>query len=174
MAKLSLLALLGIAHGYFVTVQPRKEECFHEYVKNNDKINMMYEVSDNCTSLFMQTDWRGQPEGLKLISGCRRRLSRHKRESDQRQEPSYLQQRKRNIRKGIFFIFWKRLTILRIKMLFTADAAGPIRFCFSNKISTVTHKVVMFSIDVTEAAAAGEEDEDETHSKVSTRVFLLE
>ena len=55
-------------------------------------------------------------------------------------------------------------------MLFTADAAGPIRFCFSNKISTVTHKVVMFSIDVTEAAAAGEEDEDETHSKVSSRV----
>ena len=51
-------------------------------------------------------------------------------------------------------------------MLFTADMQGPIRFCFSNKISTVTHKVVMFSIDVTEAAAAGEEDEDETHSKV--------
>ena len=51
-------------------------------------------------------------------------------------------------------------------MLFTADMQGPIRFCFSNKISTVTHKVVMFSIDVTEATAAGEEDEDETHSKV--------
>lgn len=32
--------------GYFVTVQPRKEECFHEYVKKDDKINMMYEVAE--------------------------------------------------------------------------------------------------------------------------------
>ena len=27
-------------------MQPRREECFHEYVKNGDKINMMYEVAE--------------------------------------------------------------------------------------------------------------------------------
>jgi len=127
MAKFSVLALLGIAQGYFVTVQPRKEECFHEYVKNNDKINMMYEVAEGG---FLDIN-------VKVINAKNQVIYNKERETSG-------------------------------KMLFTADMQGPIRFCFNNKISTVTHKVVMFSIDVTEAAAAGEEDEDETHSKLET------
>ena len=56
--------------------------------------------------------------------------------------------------------------------MFTSDMNGPIRFCFSNKISTVTHKVVMFSIDITEAREKGEDD-DETHSKLETMMADL-
>jgi len=41
-----LWLFLRFCIGYFVTVQPRKEECFHEYVKKDDKINMMYEVAE--------------------------------------------------------------------------------------------------------------------------------
>ena len=52
--------------------------------------------------------------------------------------------------------------------MFTSDINGPVRFCFSNKISTVTHKVVMFSIDISEARASSEEEEDQTHSKLET------
>merc|ERR1712037_876992 len=106
MAKFSVLALLGIAQGYFVTVQPRKEECFHEYVKNNDKINMMYEVAEGG---FLDIN-------VKVINAKNQVIYNKERETSG-------------------------------KMLFTADMQGPIRFCFNNKISTVTHKVVMFSID---------------------------
>ena len=67
MTKLALLALLGIAHGYFVTVQPRKEECFHEYVKNGDKINMMYEVSSLYFLHFIYFAFRSLREDF-LIS----------------------------------------------------------------------------------------------------------
>ena len=64
-------------------------------------------------------------------------------------------------------------------MMFVADMNGPIRFCFSNKISTVTHKVVMFSIDVSDLkkpkadGEGGEEEEDETHSKLETMMADL-
>ena len=46
---LFIISFCGIFNkflGYFITVQPRREECFHEYVKNGDKINMMYEVAE--------------------------------------------------------------------------------------------------------------------------------
>jgi len=59
------------------------------------------------------------------------------------------------------------------KVMFTSDANGPVRFCFSNKISTVTHKVVMFSIDLTEARNSEEEEEDATHSKLETMMANL-
>jgi len=50
---------------------------------------------------------------------------------------------------------------------------GPVRFCFSNKISTVTHKVVMFSIDITEAKPAGDEEDDANHSKLENMMADL-
>lgn len=127
MVKLSLFALLALTKAYFVTVQPRKEECFHDYVKNGDKINMMYEVA----------------EGGFLDINVRVINSKNQVIYDKERETSG-------------------------KILFTADQNGPIRFCFSNKISTVTHKVVMFSIDVTAASESVGEDEDETHSKLES------
>lgn len=134
----SLAALFMIANGYFVTVLPRKEECFHEYVEAGHKINMMYEVAEGG---FLDID-------VRII----------------------------NPRNGLIYDKQRETSG---KVMFVADMNGPVRFCFSNKISTVTHKVVMFSIDVVDLkkpkadGEGGEEEEDETHSKLETMMADL-
>jgi len=128
----STFAILNVVHGYFVTVQPRKEECFHEYVKKDDKINMMYEVAEGG---FLDID-------VRII----------------------------NARNGLIYDKQRETSG---KVLFTSDQNGPVRFCFSNKISTVTHKVVMFSIDITEARPIGDEEDDATHSKLENMMADL-
>ena len=40
---------------------------------------------------------------------------------------------------------------------FSADVAGVYKYCFGNKMSTMTPKVVMFSMDVFNASADKEE-----------------
>lgn len=124
--------LLNVVRGYFVTVQPRKEECFHEYVKKDDKINMMYEVAEGG---FLDID-------VRII----------------------------NARNGLIYDKQRETSG---KVLFTSDMGGPVRFCFSNKISTVTHKVVMFSIDITEAKPESDEEDDANHSKLENMMADL-
>jgi len=56
------------------------------------------------------------------------------------------------------------------KVMFTLETAGKVRVCFSNKISTVTHKVVMFNLDLIEGAGP---NTDESHSKLETMMADL-
>merc|ERR1719454_1326000 len=51
------------------------------------------------------------------------------------------------------------------KVMFTLEQDGKVRCCFSNKISTVTHKVVMFNMEMT---AGHEPNTEESHSKLQT------
>ena len=50
----------------------------------------------------------------------------------------------------------------KFQVMFTLEQDGKVRCCFSNKISTVTHKVVMFSMEITEGAAPNTDDSHRT------------
>merc|ERR1711990_81295 len=52
------------------------------------------------------------------------------------------------------------------KFNFAARENGIYSFCFSNKMSTVTPKIVMFNVDKLEAGASAGEDDDSKTSKL--------
>ena len=56
------------------------------------------------------------------------------------------------------------------KVMFTLEQDGKVRCCFSNKISTVTHKVVMFNMELTEGS---EPHTEESHSKLHSMMTDL-
>ncbi|XP_063710744.1 transmembrane emp24 domain-containing protein 2-like [Symsagittifera roscoffensis] len=61
---------------------------------------------------------------------------------------------------------------------FSADVAGVYKYCFGNKMSTMTPKVVMFSMDVFNASAERDEsgkteDEETSHNKLKEMVEKL-
>jgi len=60
---------------------------------------------------------------------------------------------------------------------FSADAPGVYKYCFGNKMSTMTPKVVMFSMDVYNSSSDMEkvkpEDEDASHNKLKEMVEKL-
>ncbi|XP_020830726.1 transmembrane emp24 domain-containing protein 2-like [Phascolarctos cinereus] len=58
---------------------------------------------------------------------------------------------------------------------FSAYQDGFYKFCFSNRMSTVTPKIVMFTIDVSLAPSAGlsQAEEDEPHSKLEAMIKQL-
>jgi len=52
------------------------------------------------------------------------------------------------------------------KFNFNAQSKGVYSFCFSNKMSTVTPKIVMFTIEKMESTGLEAEGDDEHHSKL--------
>jgi len=52
------------------------------------------------------------------------------------------------------------------KFNFAAREAGMFSFCFSNKMSTMTPKIVMFTIEKTEGIQKKEDGDEETHNKL--------
>jgi len=59
------------------------------------------------------------------------------------------------------------------KYTFSAETDGVYRYCFSNKMSSVTPKVVMFSMDITEAHAVNAEGGDVDHNKLEEMIQEL-
>jgi len=58
------------------------------------------------------------------------------------------------------------------KYTFSADKDGVYRYCFSNKMSAVTPKVVMFTMDITEASEE-HEGGDVDHNKLEEMIQEL-
>ncbi|RWS06531.1 Transmembrane emp24 domain-containing protein-like protein [Dinothrombium tinctorium] len=62
------------------------------------------------------------------------------------------------------------------KFTFAAHMEGPYTYCFSNKMSTMTPKAVMFSMDVGETPKSGEaghETTDSDHNKLEEMIKEL-
>ncbi|XP_065580750.1 transmembrane emp24 domain-containing protein 2-like [Artemia franciscana] len=59
------------------------------------------------------------------------------------------------------------------KFAFAADKEGVYRYCFSNKMSTMTPKIVMFSMDVGEKPADAKEEDGEGENKLETMIKEL-
>lgn len=68
------------------------------------------------------------------------------------------------------------------KFAFAAHMTGAYNYCFSNQMSTMTPKVVMFSMDINEstkkngsdgAAGGGAEDADGSHTKLDDMIKEL-
>jgi len=127
---MKLLALLfSLSSALFVTVLPRREECFHETGKAGDKFNLMFEVAEGG---FLDIDVKVYNPVNKIMY-------------DQQRETSG-------------------------KVMFVLETDGKVRACFSNKISTVTHKVVMFTLELSEGSAP---NTDESHTKLETMMVDL-
>lgn len=54
------------------------------------------------------------------------------------------------------------------KITFAASKTGAYTYCFSNKMSTMTPKGVMFSVDIGEPHAAGVDDGNNTSELIRT------
>lgn len=62
------------------------------------------------------------------------------------------------------------------KYTFTADVDGVYKFCFNNKMSTMTPKIIMFSIESGEPSKIGGGDEktdEEHHNKLESMINEL-
>ena len=59
------------------------------------------------------------------------------------------------------------------KITLAADKEGIYRYCFSNKMSTMTPKIVMFSIDAGERPAYAKEEDGESEKKLETMIKEL-
>lgn len=135
---LVLLSLLSVAIAYFITIDAHSEECFHEKVQMNAKLELTFEVAEGG---FLDIDVTiTGPDGKTIYT-----ISR---ESNG-------------------------------KYTFAAATEGSYRYCFGNKMSTMTPKIVMFSMDVVKpgedkpAGKDGEKDDEASHQKLQQMVEQL-
>ncbi|KAK2719781.1 hypothetical protein QYM36_005304 [Artemia franciscana] len=59
------------------------------------------------------------------------------------------------------------------KITFAADKEGIYRYCFSNKMSTMTPKIIIFSVYVDERPAYAKEEDKEGENKLETMIKEL-
>lgn len=122
-----LFSLVGVAKGYFITIDAHAEECFYEKVTSGTKLSLMFEVAEGG---FLDIDIKIYgPDGKLIHSGDR--------ESNG-------------------------------KFTFAAHMDGNYKYCFSNAMSTMTPKNIVFTVDIGEKPkdATGGEDSDANQNKL--------
>jgi len=136
-AWVGLLAVvrLGVADGYFITVDAHAEECFFDKVKSGTKMGLMFEVAEGG---FLDID-------VRIVGPDQKTIHQGERESNG-------------------------------KYTFAAHMDGVYQYCFSNQMSTMTPKIVMFSMDIGEApsdATNEGEGEEASHNKLEDMIKEL-
>lgn len=128
-----IAALVGRSTQYFITVDANSEECFFDKVLAGTRLGLMFEVIEGG---FLDIDVK-----------VNEFLSQHVDLN------------------SLFICFWFKITgpdgkiIHQVdresngKYTFSAHSDGIYKYCFSNKMSTMTPKIVMFSMDVGEQHA---------------------
>ncbi len=59
------------------------------------------------------------------------------------------------------------------KYTFAAPSEGVYKYCFSNKMSTMTPKIVMFNMEIGEAPEEVAEGDEPSHNKLETMIKEL-
>lgn len=135
-----LLAVLSQTHGYFVNVDAHASECFFDKVTTGMKMSLTFEVVEGG---FLDIDVE-----VCVYSVQRAHYSCHV-DNTGRFPQQIFGPDDRAIYAG------DRET--NGKYTFAAHMDGTYRYCFSNKMSSMTPKVVMFSMEVGDAPKESEQ-----------------
>ena len=153
MVSLLLVSLMSKVESYFITVDAHAEECFFDKVKSGTKMGLMFEVAEGG---FLDIDVRiVGPDGKTIhqvfrllypFTGCK---LLHLNLQGERESNG--------------------------KYTFAAHMDGVYQYCFSNQMSTMTPKIVMFSMDIGDAPsdATNEGEEEASHNKLEDMIKEL-
>uniref|UniRef100_A0ACB8FZA1 Transmembrane emp24 domain-containing protein 2 n=1 Tax=Sphaerodactylus townsendi TaxID=933632 RepID=A0ACB8FZA1_9SAUR len=138
-AVLALLAALSApAAGYFVSIDAHAEECFLERVPSGTKMGLIFEVAEGG---FLDIDI------LRMKSQCKLDMDQGNQSHASSPDSAHFLGITGPDNKGIY----KGDRESSGKYTFAAHMDGTYKFCFSNRMSTMTPKIVMFTIDIGEA-----------------------
>ena len=146
-----LASLMAQVESYFITVDAHAEECFFDKVKSGTKMGLMFEVAEGG---FLDIDVRiVGPDGKTI----------HQVGSLKCEESL----------KILILIQGERES--NGKYTFAAHMDGVYQYCFSNQMSTMTPKIVMFSMDIGDAPcdATNEGEDEASHNKLEDMIKEL-